>query len=58
MQLDCLTQTVYQPHFGTVLTLWQTVITAIVAYWVAIKIFATVKNINTPHEDRIEVAHL
>lgn len=54
----CLTTTVFQPHFPTLLTIWQTVITGIVAYGISIKIFATVKNVQTPDNDRIEVAKL
>jgi hypothetical protein len=54
----CLTQTVYQPHFQTILTIYQTIMTGVVAYWVGIKIFSTIKNINSPDNDRIEVAQL
>jgi hypothetical protein len=54
----CLTTSVYQPHFPALLTIWQTIMTALVAYWIGIKLFATVKNVNSPDNDRIEVVDL
>lgn len=58
MTIPCLKETVYQPHFGAMLALYQTVITGLTAYWVSIKILGTIKDMQSPDKDRIEVAQL
>lgn len=57
LTLPCLKST-YQTYFPTVLTVWQTVMTGVAAYYVGTKIFATIKDIQNPHHDRIEVMQL
>lgn len=58
ISLPCLTTTVYQPNFNSLLVIWQTIMTGLVAYWVSIRIFSTIKNVDSPNNDRIEVAQL
>lgn len=57
MVLPCL-KTFYTTNMPVVVTIWQTVLTGIVAYWIGIRIFATIKDINNPNHDRIEVVQL
>ena len=49
---------IYKEHFGTFLTIYQTITFGMVAYWVSVKIFAMVKGFKDPDSDRIEVLDL
>lgn len=55
--LPCMTQ-IYQTHFSSFLTVWQTISFGIVAYWVCMNLFAMVKNFKNPDNDEIEVFDL
>lgn len=55
--IECLQHRYWEWNTPLMIT-WQTVINAIVCYWVALNVFRNVKNINSPHKDQIEVAHL
>lgn len=57
LQINCLSPT-FESKFGVVVNIWRTVITALVGYLIAVNIFATVKNINRPDDDSIEVVKL
>ena len=55
--LPCMS-TIYKKHFGSFLTVYQTITFGIVAYWVCIRIFALVKDFINPEHDEIEVMDL
>lgn len=55
--LPCLTP-IYQQHFGSFLTIYQTITFGIISYWVCINIFRMVKNFKNPDNDEIEVLDL
>lgn len=55
--LPCMTN-IYNKHFGSVFTLYQTITTGFIAYWVAVRIFALVKGFKDPEDDKIEVMDL
>ena len=55
--LPCLTP-IYQTHASGLLSLYQTVITGIVSYWICLNIFKIIKGFSDPEEDRIEVLEL
>lgn len=55
--LPCFS-TIYKENFNTVYTIYQVVITALVGYWVCVKIYAMVKGFKDPTNDRIEVMDL
>lgn len=55
--LPCMSS-IYQEHFGSFLTIYQTITFGITAYWVCIKIFALVKSFKDPESDKIEVLDL
>ncbi len=57
LDLPCLSS-IYQQHFGTFLTIYQTITFGIVAYWVCVRIFALVKDFKNPDHDEIEVLDL
>ena len=57
MQLPCMS-TIYQQHFGSFLTIYQTITFGVVSYWVCIRIFALVKDFKNPEHDEIEVMDL
>jgi hypothetical protein len=58
LTLPCMS-TIYSSMFGTTfLTLYQTITTGVIAYWIVVDLFATVKAFKDPDEDRIEVAKL
>lgn len=48
----------YKENFNAVYTIYQVVITALVGYWVCVKIYAMVKGFKDPTDDRIEVMDL
>lgn len=55
--LPCMTS-IYQEHFGTFLTIYQTITFGVVAYWVCINLFAMVKGFKDPDSDKVEVFDL
>ena len=55
--IPCM-NTIYQNHFGTLYTLYQTVTTGFIAYWVCVRVFALVKGFKDPENDKIEVMDL
>lgn len=55
--LPCM-GSIYKEHFGTFLTIYQTITFGMVAYWVSVKIFFMVKGFKDPDSDRIEVLDL
>lgn len=57
MSLPCMS-TIYKKHFGSFLTVYQTITFGIVAYWVCVRIFALVKDFKNPEHDEIEVMDL
>lgn len=57
LQLPCMT-TIYQEHFGSFLSLYQTITFGIVSYWVIVRIFNLVKDFKNPDHDEIEVMDL
>jgi hypothetical protein len=58
LTLPCMT-TIYNNMFGNVfMTLYQTITTGVIAYWIVVDLFATVKSFKDPDEDRIEVVNL
>lgn len=57
MQLPCMS-TIYNEHFGSFVTIYQTITFGIVSYWVCVRIFALVKDFKNPDHDEIEVVDL
>lgn len=57
MSLPCMSS-IYKKHFGSFLTVYQTITFGIVAYWVCVRIFALVKDFKNPEHDEIEVMDL
>ena len=55
--LPCM-RGIYQEFFGSFLAIYQTITFGIVAYWVCVNTFATVKGFKDPDSDRIEVLDL
>lgn len=55
--LPCMSS-IYKKHFGSFLTVYQTITFGIVAYWVCVRIFALVKDFKNPEHDEIEVMDL
>lgn len=55
--LPCMTS-IYSKHFGSFLTLYQTITTGIIAYWCCINIFRMVQGFKDPESDQIEVMDL
>jgi len=55
--LPCMTP-ILQDSFGTILLIYQTILTGLFAYYVSIKIFGNVKEIVTPRDDQIETVKL
>lgn len=55
--LPCM-NAIYREHFGSFLTIYQTITFGMVAYWVSVKIFFMVKGFKDPDSDRIEVLDL
>lgn len=56
MSLPCMSE-IYS-KFGSVLTIYQTITFGMIAYWVVVNIFATVRNFKNPDSDEIEVVSL
>lgn len=57
MQLPCMS-TIYNQHFGSFVTIYQTITFGIVSYWVCVRIFALVKDFKNPDHDEVEVMDL
>jgi hypothetical protein len=57
LELPCMS-TIYQQTFGGFLTLYQTITTGVISYWVVVRIFALVKDFKNPEHDEIEVMEL
>lgn len=55
--LPCFS-TIYKENFNVAYTIYQVVISALVGYWVCVKIYAMVKGFKDPTDDRIEVMDL
>mgnify|MGYP001861117229 CR=1 FL=1 len=55
--LPCMKE-IYEQHFGSFLTLYQTITFGLVAYWVSVNILATVRGFKDPDSDKIEVLDL
>lgn len=57
LNLPCF-KSIYEEHFGSFLTIYQTITFGLVAYWVCVKIFNLVKDFKNPDHDEIEVLDL
>lgn len=55
--IPCMTS-IYQEHFGSVLTIYQTITFGIISYWVCVNIYAMVKGFKDPNNDKVEVLDL
>lgn len=54
---QCLSP-VYEAWSPAVNAIWHTVLIAITGYWLGVRLFKLVKDINTPQKDGIELGHL
>lgn len=57
LNLPCMSS-IYSQHFGSFLTIYQTITFGIIAYWVCVRIFALVKDFKNPDTDKVEVLDL
>lgn len=57
VQIPCMTS-IYEKYFGNFLTLYQTITTGFIAYWVCVNIYRLVKNFKNPDDDKVEVMEL
>lgn len=57
LTLPCM-NSIYNHHFSSVFTLYQTITFGITAYWVCVRIFNLVKDFKNPDHDEIEVMEL
>lgn len=57
VQIPCMTS-IYKKYFGSFLTLYQTITTGFIAYWVCVNIYRLVKNFKNPDDDKVEVMEL
>lgn len=55
--LPCMIS-IYEDTFGTFFTIYQTIVTGLVTYWVCIKIYFMVKGFQNPESDKVEVVDL
>lgn len=55
--IPCMTS-IYENYFGSFLTLYQTITTGFIAYWVCVNIYRLVKNFKNPDDDKVEVMEL
>lgn len=55
--LPCMSS-VYENTFGSFFTIYQTIVTGLVTYWVCIKIYFMVKGFQNPESDKVEVVDL
>lgn len=56
-ELPCM-YSIYQQYFGSFLTIYQTITTGFIAYWIFINIFAMVRGFSNPFSDKVEVLEL
>lgn len=57
LTLPCM-RTVYEEFFGDFMTLYDVIVTGIIAYWIMVRIFGLVKDFKNPEHDEIEVMEL
>lgn len=57
VELPCM-MSIYQTHFSQILKVYQTITFGIVAYWVCINLFRSVRNFKDPTKDEVEVFDL
>lgn len=57
VSLPCM-KGIYQQHFGVFFSLYQMMTTGLIAYSVGIRLFARIKGLQDPQNDRIEVFNL
>lgn len=57
VNVPCMS-TIYSANFGAFYTIAQTIVNAVVGYYVMVRILEIVKGIKDPQNDRIEVSHL
>lgn len=57
LTLPCM-RSIYDEHFGSFMTLYDTITFGIVSYWVCVRIFSFVKDFKNPEHDEIEVVDL
>lgn len=57
VSLPCM-YSIYQTYFGDILSIYQTITTGMIAYWVCINMFAMVKGFKDPENDNVEVMEL
>ncbi len=57
IELPCMSS-IYKTHFGSFLTIYQTITFGLIAYWVCVNIFRMVKNFKNPDNDEVEVLDL
>lgn len=57
INLPCMYE-IYSSKFGNFLTLYQLVTFGLIAYWVIVKIFSTIKDMVDPDNDKVEVLDL
>ena len=55
--LPCMTS-IYNSYFPSFLSIYQTITTGLIAYWVCINIFRMVQNFKNPDNDEVEVMDL
>lgn len=57
LTLPCMS-TIYSNTFGSAFTMYQTITTALIGYWCVVRMFAIVKGMKDPNDDKIEVVDL
>jgi len=57
IELPCMTP-ILSANFNEILTIYQTVITGLFAYYVSIRLFGNVKAISNPRDDQVETVRL
>lgn len=55
--LPCMSS-VYSENFGSFYTIYQTIITGLITYWVCVKIYFMIKGFQNPESDKVEVVDL
>lgn len=57
LTLPCMRE-LYDAHFGSFMTIYDTITLGIVSYWVCVRIFSLVKDFKNPEHDEVEVVDL
>lgn len=57
LTLPCMSS-FYTENFGAFFTIYQTIVTGLITYWVCIKIFFMIKGFQNPESDKVEVINL